>query len=114
MLVLHICALAGARLAMVFSSLSGTQRQCRVVAALAILAAAALPGTFLGAAPRARHALPPCEALSIALASRMVEDSPSCTCRVDEDSWLLTYASLAFLMRWAGIMVTHIGGGCPS
>ena len=108
MLVLHLCALAIARLAMVFSSLSGTQRQCRVVAALAIMEAAALPRTFLGVASKNRHVQPPCEALGIASASLLVEDGSSCTHRADEERRPEFYASLASLMHWAGMMLTHI------
>jgi hypothetical protein len=108
MLVLHVCALAAARLAMVFSSLSGTQRQCRVVAALAIMEAAALPGTFLGSASRTRHALLPCETVVIAPASQTIEDCAYCTCCGCMYSWQFTYASLASLMRWTGILVSHI------
>ena len=108
MLVLHLCALAAARLAMVFSSLSGTQRQCRVVAALAIMEAAALPGTFLGSDTRTCNALLPCEAVVTAPASQTIEDCASSTCCGCMYSWQFTYASLASVMRWTGMLVSHI------
>ena len=108
MLVLHLCVLATARLPMVYSSLSGTQRQCRVVAALAVMEAAAFPGGLLGVGALKHGDSQSCEVVDTTVVPLHAAVRSTEVLRTAEEAQPLFLASFAPLVHWIGVMCTRI------